>query len=284
MAVEFREILPREIERVSEITVDAFSLYYPRYSQTARRREISTLSNEIHQLTERKVSKYYVLLQDNSIIGSVALTLYRGHCYLNSMVIDPSLQRQGYGKILLENVVQIVRERKFGNIYLYANHAGTRLYEKGGFLPSFRVNPIKLSHINAPKGKYEVAEFNFELPKWIQKIEQERFGKQRIHLYDYLFSLDADLLTIGENAYCTLRDQTIGNLYASSPEYALALLHEAWNLGGEYFNSIDNSEFMSISNRLSYTVNDELSCTRMFLGEETGNFKNFYGVLSFGFG
>ena len=92
--------------------------------------------------------KFWVLLENEKIIGTIALKPFRNVCYeLKRFFIYATHRGKGYGNKALEFVITYVKAKKIETIKLVANsklHNAIHLYEKYGF---HEIVPYKKSNI-----------------------------------------------------------------------------------------------------------------------------------------
>ena len=73
-----------------------------------------------------------VARQDDRIVGSAALEIYRGAALLRSVAVDPALQRHGLGRELTEAALRLAREHGVADVYLLTTTAAT-FFSRFGF-------------------------------------------------------------------------------------------------------------------------------------------------------
>lgn len=78
----------------------------------------------------------YSLIQNQMLIGFAILQIAVDEAELITISIDPYHQKQGYGEFLLEQLIEICRDKNLERLFLevrISNHRAIRLYEKKGF-------------------------------------------------------------------------------------------------------------------------------------------------------
>lgn len=81
------------------------------------------------------------ILQENytsTVLGSIVLDLEPGtdSIQINNLVVDPSTQGRGYGRVLMTHAEEYARDRGRHSLVLYTNvkmHENLGLYAKMGF-------------------------------------------------------------------------------------------------------------------------------------------------------
>lgn len=77
-----------------------------------------------------------VLQVDGQVVAYAILSVAAGEAHILTLCVSPETRRQGYGELLLGDLLQLARERRAMSVYLEvrpSNQAAIRLYEKTGF-------------------------------------------------------------------------------------------------------------------------------------------------------
>lgn len=77
-----------------------------------------------------------VLQVDGKVVAYAILSVAAGEAHILTLCVSPETRRQGYGELMLADLLQLARERRAKSIYLEvrpSNQAAIRLYEKTGF-------------------------------------------------------------------------------------------------------------------------------------------------------
>jgi ribosomal-protein-alanine N-acetyltransferase len=137
-AVELRPLHPDEIEVVAQLDAAAFVIlwhYGPK---------------DLWELMF--TSRMQVAVLDGAIVGYTALSLYSGSAHLTRIAVDPQLQGQGIGRLLLEDVLAAVAQQHISTISLntqVSNQRSQRLYRHFGFYPTPQVTQVFTRFIEA---------------------------------------------------------------------------------------------------------------------------------------
>jgi ribosomal-protein-alanine N-acetyltransferase len=78
----------------------------------------------------------WVMELSGAVAGYGIMSLVVGEAHLLNICISPDLQRQGYGRLLLDHFMELARERGAGQMFLevrLSNAAALSLYQKSGF-------------------------------------------------------------------------------------------------------------------------------------------------------
>lgn len=79
---------------------------------------------------------YYVLKNGTEIIGFLEILLIAPECELYDIAIKKEYQGRGYSKILIDNLLKLLKENQVATIFLEVNsinYKAINLYEKYGF-------------------------------------------------------------------------------------------------------------------------------------------------------
>lgn len=124
-AVEIRAMHPDEIETVAQLDAAAFDLiwhYGPK---------------DLWELMF--TSRMQVAVVDGAIVGYTALALYSGSAHLTRIAVEPVLQGQGIGRLLLQDVLAAVAQHQISTVSLNTqvnNQRSQQLYRHFGFYPT----------------------------------------------------------------------------------------------------------------------------------------------------
>jgi ribosomal-protein-alanine N-acetyltransferase len=78
----------------------------------------------------------WVMELSGVVVGYGIMSLVVGEAHLLNICISPDLQRQGYGRLLLDHFMGLARERGASQMFLevrLSNVAALTLYQKSGF-------------------------------------------------------------------------------------------------------------------------------------------------------
>ncbi|HEY8364843.1 MAG TPA: ribosomal protein S18-alanine N-acetyltransferase [Haloplasmataceae bacterium] len=81
-------------------------------------------------------SEYYKLILDEKIIGYCGLWVIEENAQITTIAISPEYQSKGYGSILLEFIINYLKERNCQNVTLevrVSNEKAIKFYEKFQF-------------------------------------------------------------------------------------------------------------------------------------------------------
>ncbi len=106
------------------------------------RESISSDTSTIQQLLEaaklptenisKNITKFFVALSDNTIIGVGGLEFYENDALLRSVAVAPQLQKNGIGSQLVDYIIHIAKNQNIKTLYLLTETA-QHFFEKKGF-------------------------------------------------------------------------------------------------------------------------------------------------------
>ena len=78
----------------------------------------------------------YVILIDNKVIGYISATIICDECNLIKIIIDKNYRKNGYGRVLLNSLIEKCKENKVNKIFLEVrsdNGVAKKFYQALGF-------------------------------------------------------------------------------------------------------------------------------------------------------
>lgn len=96
-----------------------------------------TYENYLYELNDNPYSNLYIIKNDQDIIGYAGLWVLFEQGQITTIGINPKYQKQGYGKILLEYLINQAKAKEAETISLevrVSNDTAIALYEKYGFI------------------------------------------------------------------------------------------------------------------------------------------------------
>lgn len=94
------------------------------------------VSDFMYEILENQFSYNYVLIDDNHIIGYVGIWIMYEQSQITTLGIDPEYQRQGLGKRLMMEMIELALSQGCEVMSLevrVSNHRAISLYESLGF-------------------------------------------------------------------------------------------------------------------------------------------------------
>jgi len=79
----------------------------------------------------------FVIVNDNKVIGYISATIIFDECNLLKIIVDQQYRGKGYGKLLVQKLIDICKEKFVNKIYLEVrkdNEVAKSFYSKLGFM------------------------------------------------------------------------------------------------------------------------------------------------------
>jgi GNAT superfamily N-acetyltransferase len=131
--VQIRLALADEAVSIASVLYQSFVEYEPFYTPEA----FAATTPTADQLRERwREGPVWVAVQNDTIIGTVAVVPKGEALYIRSMAILPTARGQGIGRLLLHEVERFANERRCRRLFLSTTpflRRAIRLYEQFGF-------------------------------------------------------------------------------------------------------------------------------------------------------
>lgn len=121
--IHIRALTLQDVDRADEVARAAFQVersFEPRF----------------RRYLEMSPDGWLVAQDDDRVVGTVGAIIYESFGYLGLLAVDPSRQRQGLGRHLLEAMLQRLGDGGIECAVLDASDAGRHLYERMGFEPA----------------------------------------------------------------------------------------------------------------------------------------------------
>jgi [ribosomal protein S18]-alanine N-acetyltransferase len=119
--LEFRPMTDADLDAILEIELTAYTHPW---------------SEGIFQDCLRVGYCCWALTKDFEIIAYGVMSVAAGECHLLNLCVKPELQRQGYGKLLLESLLELACKHKADTVFLEvrpSNKYAIKLYQHAGF-------------------------------------------------------------------------------------------------------------------------------------------------------
>ena len=81
---------------------------------------------------DRNLSHFFVMTDENEIVGSIGMEVYEDSALLRSMVVSSSHRNKGIASALVTELTRYAREKNVTTIYLITNTA-EEYFKKAGF-------------------------------------------------------------------------------------------------------------------------------------------------------
>ena len=133
--ITVRAAREEDIGEIHNVLVQAFAPYRKDYTDSAYEKTVVPM-NEIAERLGDPDKMVFVAQLGGRIVGTAAVDIVSGNCYIQSMAVRPHVQHKGIGMIILEEIEKYARHRGVGVLLLECYELLTkaiRLYEKFGF-------------------------------------------------------------------------------------------------------------------------------------------------------
>jgi ribosomal protein S18 acetylase RimI-like enzyme len=144
--VEIRNARRNDIQSILTLLADAFQPYQKYYTEEAYTHAILLSPDEILQRLQNPKQLVMVAVMNKQIVGTVTATFQEDkQVHLQSMSVHPDFQGYGIGRLLLEKMETITKEKKFKRIYFECFESlkkSIALYEKYGYKKTRKTIPF----------------------------------------------------------------------------------------------------------------------------------------------
>ncbi|BEP27920.1 ribosomal protein S18-alanine N-acetyltransferase [Helicovermis profundi] len=122
--IAFRKMRISDIDMVYQLEVESFSV--PWGAETF-----------VRELTENKLAHYYVLLDNDEVIGYGGMWFIVDEAHITNIAVRKKRRGYGYGKKITSSLIDVAKESNMFRITLEvreSNSIAIGLYEKLGFI------------------------------------------------------------------------------------------------------------------------------------------------------
>lgn len=123
-----------DVATIKPMVDAAYSKYIERLGKLP-----AAMTEDYDKLVETR--SVYVLRVCGSVVGSVLLSRDGDSIKVNNLVVDPSAQGRGYGRVLMDHAEDMARAQGLAAVTLFTNekmHENISLYTKIGFTETGR--------------------------------------------------------------------------------------------------------------------------------------------------
>lgn len=133
--------------------IEKFNMqYYQEVVELWRRAGIgigsSDTKDEVAEVLTRNPNLFLIGKKDGKIVSSVIGTSDGRRGYVHHLAVDPSYQKKGYGKMIMDKLIEIYRDMKVHKIHLFIekkNKLVVEFYSKLGW--EIRDDLIMMSYV-----------------------------------------------------------------------------------------------------------------------------------------
>ncbi|MCC6289005.1 MAG: GNAT family N-acetyltransferase [Chitinophagaceae bacterium] len=135
-----------------------------------------------------------VAVNNEKIIGSVAIIKYQHFSWIGMLLVDPAFQRKGTGKTLLAEALEILKNEE--TVKLDATPAGRQLYRQLNFTDEYQIVRMYAAAVKITKPGSSAKQMQKEDLALIAEYDQPIFGSNRQQLLHHFCE------GAGEFAFC----------------------------------------------------------------------------------
>ncbi len=238
----------------------------------------------------------FIVKDDTTIVGFGAALDYGPFAYIGMMTVQPTLQKRGIGRLLMDYILAWLEERGCQTVLLDANNAGEPLYVQYGFVEDDRTLDILQTERLALVNNYSehISTLRDEDFVALATFDATHFGASReallaIYCADNPHRVFVAHNTYGEiTGYVIAQTNVIGPWVARTIEDAEQLLRQALALSyaaqPRVFVSAQNENALQLLKRYGFSQTRSLSHMRKGLFIERSRPTTLYGQVSLGLG
>lgn len=244
-----------------------------------------------------KPSLALVAREGHEIVGFGGALDYGPFAYIGLMAAHPKVQRRGVGRMILEQILVWLAERRCPTILLDASPPGVHLYEKHEFVHAGKTHVVQLAGSKQfgqlASGSIRPLDRKEDFDSLIS-FDEPFFGADRRSLLNAYFEDDPKRFLISKdgggriNGFLVAQTRVLGPWVASNPRVAEELLSKALQFsfsdGPTVFVSNSNTGCLEVLGRYGFGIQRSLS--HMYRGKQIQRARSttIYGQATLGFG
>ncbi|OLS26725.1 MAG: hypothetical protein HeimC3_08270 [Candidatus Heimdallarchaeota archaeon LC_3] len=168
---------------------------------------------------------------EKDYVGFGSLIPYKNTAWIPYVGIEPAIQKQGLGRLIMDQLIKIALKNNWETIELCASDAGISLYNNLGFTNDYKASIYKI--VNCSENPSENLNVSNTFPEWIYSLDKEVLGTNRknifhIHKYNQLTIISKE-----NEGYGIIYGKRIGPVIANYPELAKDIFKTAIKHGAE---------------------------------------------------
>lgn len=211
--VNIRPGLKEEYKKIAEVFVASFI----KESIKPERQEI--INSRFKKIFQKKITSYYVAVENNEIIGLGGETCFGGVSYIGYISVLPTHRRRGIGSFIFERILDEAAKNN-PTIDLFSNLGIENLYRKFGFEDEFYTHILELQKFDT-EIELRIDTLESKIPSWIYELDEEAMGFDRSKLLDYLIEEpDTFIVSFERIGYAICSDGRIGPMIAKNKQAA----------------------------------------------------------------
>lgn len=248
---------------------------------------VNTLSTIWKKAIRINFLKLFLSEANQRPVGFGGLIQYQSIGFIGYMSVHPHYQKQRIGKSIFSTILNYCKENKIKAIYLFASEKGIGLYQKFGFISSFKATRYSISSLIKENwiSNHKIIKTS-SIPEWVLQIDQDIYDFSRKKFFEFLIELGGQIWTINKSSYCFVLNNLIGPIISTNQEEVKALIYEGFRNNFVRLVIPDN-KLETFSNWIKFSNIGQTTCTFMsFPYNNNCNLKleKIYGFYSFGTG
>lgn len=253
--------------------IDAIRVFLRSFRQQSESSE-KWLDQFTRMLIDAKLAHLVVAVDGVTVVGCGALICFVETAWIALMGVEPGLQKQGIGNLLMTALMKHARDLGYRTVKLDATNFGRGLYSKHGFVAEYPVSmyeiPARCDCADSERPRVRLDE---ELPGWCLTLDRKAIGDDRSALLRAVLADGGKVLMVEGKGFGILHGRKIGPIMATDLDAAMAIVHRADSFGANRIYVPRHSELPEgfLAGLKEVPPTWELTCcTRMVYGEGVG--------------
>jgi len=268
-----------------EELLDCVNILLQGFNRPVNENAIQSLGKVWQDLSKKQITKFVLVEHEGNILGTGGVTFQENVSCMGFMRVLPKFQRQGVGRNIFQELLQISEKRKIKTLELFATKAGEDLYRQFGFQLDYPAQVCEIQGKPDYKPTQDV-EISDDLPPWTIKLDKKAYGYNRARYLKFLSERGGKVLIIENQAYGVILNNKIGPLIANNIDNAIDIIYEgiALNCNRIIIPLHEKLEKM-IFQKLNLSEIQGTKCMKMQYGSSiSGNTELIFAINSFATG
>ena len=225
--------LKEEYKKIAEVFVASF------IEKPIKPERQESISLGFRKIIQKKITSYYVAVENKEIIGIGGETCYEGVSYIGYIGVLPIHRRRGIGSLILGRILEEASKNN-PTIDLFSNLGIENLYRKFGFEDEFYTHILELQKFNT-EIQLKVDTVESKIPAWIYELDKEAMGFDRSKLLDHLVEKQkTSIVSFERNGYAICSSGRIGPMIAKNQQAAKQIFDYLLSSGTKRVITPDN--------------------------------------------
>jgi len=212
--VIIRPGLEEEYKKIAEVFVASF------FKEPIKPERQELINSRFKKIIQKKITSYYVVVENNEIIGLGGESCYGGVSYIGYIGVIPMHRRRGIGSFIFERILEEAYKNN-PTVHLFSNLGIENLYRQFDFEDEHLTHILELPKFDT-EIQLKVDTFESKIPSWIYELDKKAMGFDRSKLLDYLTEeQDSIIVSFERNGYAICSDdRRIGPMITKNKEAA----------------------------------------------------------------